>query len=230
MNSCQILARVSANWLILADENRLAARHLLKLLYGSTGSDDTDSLSKILANHESATRRLLFSKSLRNLPLSEQIATIEAFTFIAKEDSKLLPLSENLVLIFFSELLKMMSVADGEMTSESISNAVIIDKDGYSPKSESRQSGCTIDAHSSLSHASGIFMRDEYVLEVAGLGCIVVPPGLPTGVQFRVSSLILFHTVLKAHSDTFFEADPSSSIGKSDCAPLLLWWCAIQLL
>lgn len=193
---------------------RLAARHFLKLIYGGIGSVDTDSLSKLLAKHDKETKRLLFSKSLRNLPLSEQIAAIEAFTFIAKEDSKLLPLSENLVLVFFSELLKMMSVADGEMTSESISNAVIINKDGYSPKSESRQSGCTVDPHSSLSHASGIFMREEYELSVCGLGRIVLPTGLPIGVQFRVSSLILFHIVLKAHSDAFFEADPSSSIGE----------------
>jgi hypothetical protein len=148
------------------------------------------------------------------LPISEQVATIEAFTFIANQDPKLLPLSENLVLVFFSELLKMMSVADGEMTSESISNAVIINKDGYSPKSEKQRNNCMISPHSSLSHASGIFLRDKYSIKANGIGCIVVPTELPISVQFRVSSLILFHCVLKAHGDTFFDADPKSSIGK----------------
>ncbi len=167
-----------------------------------------------LARHESTTKRLLFSKSLRNLPIPEQVATIEAFTFIAQEDPKLLPLSENLVLVFFSELLKMMSVADGEMTSESISNAIIINKDGYSPKIENQQNSCMISPHSSLSHASSIFLRDEYDLTAPGIGSIAVPAELPIGVQFRVSSLILFHCVLKAHSNTFFDADPSSSVGK----------------
>ena len=142
------------------------------------------------------------------------MATIEAFTFIANQDPKLLPLSENLVLVFFSELLKMMSVADGEMTSESISNSVIINKDGYSPKLDKERNSSMINPHSSLSHASGIFLRDEYDIKVPGIGSVVIPSELPIGVQFRVSSLILFHRQLLAHRDTFFDADPSSSIGK----------------
>ena len=71
-----------------------------------------------------------------------------------------------------------------------------------------------ISPHSSLSHASGIFLREEYEFIVDGIGCIVVPTDPPMGIQFRVSSLILFHSVLRVHSDTFFDADPSSSIGK----------------
>ena len=45
----------------------------------------------------------------------------------------------------------MMAVADGEMVSESISHAVIINKDGYSPSLE--QTDGTIGKSSYLSHA-----------------------------------------------------------------------------
>jgi transformation/transcription domain-associated protein len=150
---------------------------------------------------------------LRNLPVPEQIATIETFTFISKQDPKLLPLSENLVLVFFSELLKMMSVADGEMNSESISNAVIVNKDGYNPNAAKQRNNCMIHPHSSLSHASGLFFRDEYSMYVDGIGRINVPSEIPAGIQVRVSSLILFHTVLKTHSELFFSSEPTSSIG-----------------
>lgn len=187
---------------------------MLKYLYGGFPSDDPNSIQKKLADNESTTKRLLFSKSLRNLSVPEQIATVETFSFIVKHNPTLLPVSENLVLVFFSELLKMMSVADGEMTSESMANAVIINKDGYNPNTEARRNSCMISPHSSLSHASGIFLREEYEFIVDGIGCIVVPTDPPMGIQFRVSSLILFHSVLRAHSDTFFDADPSSSIGK----------------
>lgn len=194
---------------------------MLKFLFGHYPSDDPNSLQYKLAEHESTTKRLLFSKSLRNLSIPEQVATIETFSFIVKHDPKLLPLSENLVLVFFSELLKMMSVADGEMTSESISNAIIINKDGYSPIAEKQTKNCMINPHSSLSHASGIFLRDGYDHLSRGIGSIVMPPALPVGIQFRVSSLILFHSVLSAHSDAFFDADPSTSIGKCKCNQLL---------
>ncbi len=192
----------------------MAVRSALKFIFGHFPVDDPSSLQCKLKEHESMIKKLLFSKSLRNLSVAEQVATIETFSFIAKYVPALLPLSENLVLVFFSELLKMMSVADGEMTSESISNAIIINKDGYNPNAEKQRNSCMVNTHSSLSHATGIYLRDEYNVMTPGIGCIVVPNELPIVIQFRVSSLILFHYVLRAHSDTFFDADPTSSIGK----------------
>lgn len=107
----------------------------------------------------------------------------------------------------------MMTVADGAMESESISNAVIINKDGYSPVPERTDS--TIGKSSYLSHATGIYLRDECIMDGEYLcGRVLVPAELPLGIQFRVSSLILFRSAINAHTDAFFDADTNTAIGK----------------
>ena len=53
-----------------------------------------------------------------------------------KRSPGLVALSDNQVLRFISEFWKMLSVADGEMAYDSISHSVIIDKDGFRPRSE----------------------------------------------------------------------------------------------
>ena len=89
------------------------------------------------------------------------------------------------------------------MTSESISNAVIVDKDGFSPSSE--KSDSMINRSSVISHACSIFLREEFIVEdkVSSIR-YVVPAEMAPGVQLRVSSLVLFRMVVKAHSNTFF--------------------------
>jgi len=190
---------------------RFAARSGLEFLYDGQSSDSRD-MQRIISEHGSIIKRNLFSKSLRNLQLLDQIASIETFAYIIKHAPDSVPLTDNHVLVFISESLKMMSVADGEMTSESISSSMIIDKDGYSPRTS--RNSCMISKFSVLTHATGIFLHEAFDL-VYSNGCrLRVSAELPIGVQLRVSSLNLFHEVLKKHSDSFLEAESSSSIGK----------------
>jgi len=191
---------------------RFAARHGLEQIYGDEVSEKTNFLSELLIKRTSSIKRLIFARSLRNIPLSDQVATIETFAYIVNKAPTLVPISDNIVIIFLSELLKMMTVADGEMESESISNAVIINKDGYSPVPERTDS--TIGKSSYLSHATGIYLRDECIMDGEYLcGRILVPAELPLGIQFRVSSLILFRSTINAHTNAFFNADTNTSIG-----------------
>ena len=107
----------------------------------------------------------------------------------------------------------MLSVADGEMAYESIAHSVIIDKDGYRPRTERNDS--MVNQFSSLSHASGLFLREEFVMEDPYVcGNIVVPAALPIGIQYRVSALVLFRNILQLHSNVFAEAEANSSIGE----------------
>jgi hypothetical protein len=193
---------------------RFAARYGLEFLYDKEEKDNPHTLEEIISKHGSIIKRHLFSKSLRNLQLEDQIATIETFAYIVKNAPGSAPLSDSHVLVFLSESLKMMSVADGEMTSESISSSVIINKDGFSPRVA--RNSCMVNKFSSLTHATGIFLREgfEVIFEDSGQR-VLVKPELPIGVQLRVSSLHLFHEVLKRHSDYFLEAESSSSVGKS---------------
>jgi hypothetical protein len=190
---------------------RFAARSGLEFLYDGQSSDSLD-MQKIISEHGSIIKRNLFSKSLRNLQLLDQIASIETFAYIIKHAPDSVPLTDNHVLVFISESLKMMSVADGEMTSESISNSMIIDKDGYSPRTS--RNSCMISKFSTLTHATGIFLHEAFDLVYSNGYRLQVGAELPIGVQLRVSSLNLFHEVLKKHSDSFLEAESSSSIGK----------------
>ena len=185
---------------------RYGLRHILSV-------DKKKAIETLLSKHNSVLKRLLFSRSLRNLPLQDQIAIIEALAYIIKEAPSIIPIADNLLLAFLKELLKMLSVADGEMASDSVSDGVIINKDGYSLITESNSS--MISKTSSLSHASAIFLRSEFVIEdnLVG-GRIVVPGELPPGIQLRVSSLILFSAVIKSHTNAFFDAAPTTAMGK----------------
>jgi hypothetical protein len=100
------------------------------------------------------------------------------------------------------------------MTSESISKSVIINKDGFSPRIT--RNSCMMNKFSNLSYATSIFLREgfEVVFDDSGHR-VQVKSELPIGVQLRVSSLQLFHEVLKRHSDSFLEAESSSSVGKN---------------
>lgn len=193
---------------------RFAVRHAIEHIYGGEGNAESNpSLDDLLTKSSSVIKRQLFSRSLRNLPLADQIATIETFAYVMKRSPGLVALSDNQVLRFISELLKMLSVADGEMAYDSISHSVIIDKDGFRPRSERNDS--MVNKFSSLSHASGLFLREEFVMEDPYIcGNIVVPAALPIGIQYRVSALVLFRNILQLHSNVFAEAEANSSIGE----------------
>lgn len=194
---------------------RFAVRHGLNQIYSESDNGHSIPFSTLLKNHTTTIKRLLFSRSLYNLPVPDQIAVVEAVAFIVEKSPRLIPLSDSRLPAFLKDLLKMMSVADGEMTSDSISisNGAVVNKDGYSPVSETNSS--MVNASSSLSHASGLFLRKEFILEDPLIpGRIVVPCEMPTGVQLRVSSLLLFRSVIKGYTNTFFDAAVSTSIGK----------------
>jgi len=151
---------------------------------------------------------VLFSRSLRLLPLPQQVGVVEGLGIIVKQAPKLLPLSDQHLLAFLSELLKMSSVADGEMQDPSLKEFVI-DKNGYA--------GSQAEAERKLgsypSHASALFFRRECVLEVNN-DKFVIPEELPAGIQLRVSSIVLLHSVIRGYSDPFFDAKGSTPIGK----------------
>ena len=157
----------------------------------------------------SLIRRALFSRSLRLMPLPQQVGVVAGLAFIINEVPALLPLSNQHLLAFLSELLKMSSVADGEMSDKMLTNSVV-DKNGFASSQ--------VDSHFDIypSHASALFFRQECVVSIQGRG-IVVPEEMPVGVQLRVSSLSLLHAVIRGHADAFFDAETSSPVGTYHC-------------
>lgn len=190
---------------------RYAVYNGLEYIYGRNGSGQVSTVGDILSKHLSTIKRNLFSKSLRNLHLQDQIAAIECFTYILKHSPESLPVLENHVLVFISESLKMMSVADGEMTSESISHSIIVDKDGFNPRVS--RTNYMLRYCSKISHATGICLREGFDIVFSNGFSMHVKPELPVAVQLRVSSLKLFHELLHQNSEEFLDADSTSSIG-----------------
>ena len=150
-------------------------------------------------------RRVLFSRTLRLLPLPHQVGAIEGLTTIVRLFPTLFPLTDQHVLTFLSELLKMASVADGEMVDEKLSE-MVVDKDGFIPiKNTDRPQYPT--------HSSNLFYRRECVLRIGPIR-IVVPGEESTGIQFRISTIILMHTIIGINTDAFFDADSMTPIGE----------------
>lgn len=75
-------------------------------------------------------RRTVFSRSLRLLSLPQQVSVVEGLAVIVKSIPGLIPLSDQHLLAFLSELLKMLSVADGEMVDKNF-KTTIVDKNGF---------------------------------------------------------------------------------------------------
>lgn len=164
-----------------------------------------ESLS-FVSNHVALIRRVLFSRSLRLLPLSQQVGVIDGLAMIMCELPGLLQLTDDQHLLpFLSEVLKMASVADGEMTDAALTDAVV-DKNGFA-KSELEASGLH------PSHASALFFRRTCVVEVDPGLYVVVPEEVPAGIQQRISAIVLLHSVIRGHADTFFDAEVSTPVG-----------------
>lgn len=151
-------------------------------------------------------RRALFSRSLRLMPLPQQVGVIEGLAVMIKEIPGLLPLSDQHFLAFLSELLKMSSVADGEMSDKTLESCVV-DKNGY----VGFKVGSTVNLYPS--HASTLFYRRECAISSKAFN-FVIPEELPVGVQFRVSSITLLHYVIRGYTDSFFDAESTTPIGK----------------
>lgn len=187
----------------------ISARFLLKHFITS---HPKEVYQKIFASQISMIRRVIFSRSLRLLPLAEQVGAVEALAFIVKEAQGVLPLSDQHLLAFLSELLKMSSVADGEMTDASLV-FYVVDKNGNALAGKKPNSSSSLRSEKCPSHASAIFFRRECVLETEK-NRFIIPEELPHGVQLRVSSITLLHSVILGHPNAFFDAEVSTPIGK----------------
>jgi hypothetical protein len=168
-----------------------------------------DEVSALFQNNISFVRRLLFSRALKLLPLSAQVGVVEGLACLVKSFPMSFSLTEDQHFIsFLSELLKLASVADGEMTDKALLDCVV-DKNGYA------LSNGKVDPKSPMqpSHASAVFLRRVCVIEAEGAR-LVCPEELPAGVQMRISGISLLHSVIKVYSDTFFDAEAATPVGE----------------
>lgn len=201
---------------------RFSIRHSLqKLSAQAILSSSSPVLTSLLQPHETILKRCLFSRSLRILPLPDQVGIVETLAFLISFAPDVLPLSDQHLLAFLGELLKMLSIADGAMNGDkTVDVGVAVNKNGYVYNRDSVHANADGEeaalTHSAKRHASSIFMREAMVLpgRNGNVGDIAVPSELPLGVQLRVTSLALFRAVVKNHTSAFFEADKSTPIGE----------------
>lgn len=158
-------------------------------------------------------RRVLFSRSLRLLPLLEQIGVVEALATLVNQIPDLIPLEDQHLLAFLSELLKMASVADGEMSDPNLAGSVV-DKNGFVvPYQDHHVASGDSQTNEPSFRASLLFLRRDCLLKVEG-GRLFIGEELPPGVQLRVSSIELLRAVIRGNPDTFFDAETSTPVGK----------------
>ena len=171
---------------------------------------DSDTTDQLLADHVSSLKRLLFPKLLRTLPLPNQVAAVDTIAFILHQAPKLIPITDQNLLAFLSELLKMISLADGEFSDTSFGSVVLIDKNGFAVNN----GGETISPMKTTVQPSSLFLRRAIIAEDDSFGgCIQVPAELPLGVQLRVSTLLLFRGLIRGFANEFYDAESQSKIG-----------------
>ena len=182
---------------------RFAVRHFLRVV-----SNDYKSLGQLLSDHIISLKRLLFAKLLRTLSLPDLVAVVDAVAFINEAVPNLIPIDDANMISILGELIKMVSVADGEISDKNFGSVVLIDKNGWAVDSE----GEPISDRKPLVQPSSIFQRHAIILEDDGIGArIVVPEGLSLGVHLRVSTLYLFRAIVRL--DDFIEAENQSQMG-----------------
>jgi len=189
---------------------RIAIRFALKNYVLETMSNPKDCFVSKLP----FMKRLLFTRSLRLLPLPEQIGVIEALAFVIDCIPGLISISDQQLLGFLSEFLKMGSIVDGEMTDSSIV-AQFVDKNGFatSTQGDSSASGTLLPNILPL-QASGLFFRQECIVRIGNKRVYaILPQELPHGIQLRVTALRMFRAVIRRHADDFFDAESSTPIG-----------------
>lgn len=179
-------------------------RHVLRTI-----TRDNTSIDALLSNNFFFLKRLIFPKLLRTLPLPNLCAVIDACAFLLDRAPTLIPITDQNLLAFLSELLKMISIADGEFSDPCFGSVSLIDKNGFASNVGDPASRATSDLHT-----SSVFLRNTMVLQgdLFG-GRIQIPRELPLGIQFRVSTLLLMRALIRGHSDEFYDADPQSKIG-----------------
>lgn len=150
-------------------------------------------------------KTVLFSRSLKVLPLPQQAAVLEATAFVMKSRPNLFPISDQHILAFLSEFLKFASVADGALKDDSMKD-YLVDRDGLV-----RNEG-PLDNQVDPQHYSTTFNRRKCVLRTR-LCRVVVPPDAPEGVKLRSAGVKLAHFTILRHSDEFFGAEGSSTLG-----------------
>jgi transformation/transcription domain-associated protein len=202
---------------------RIAARYMLKHYFVDqlSSKEVLDKFTK----HLTLVKRVLFSRSLRLLPLPEQIGVVEALSTIVQQIPDLFVLDDQHLLAFLSELLKMSSVADGEMADANLTGDVI-DKNGLAVTTQSRQVASStskpIDPADMTTipspPASALFLRRDCLLTTHLISQemkhrIIIPQELPLGVQLRVSTISLLRFVIRGHANPFFDAETSTPIG-----------------
>lgn len=174
---------------------------------------DKKNAKVMFQKHITIIRRVLFSRSLRLLPLMEQVGAVEALSVLVDRLPDLIPLEDQHLLSFLSELLKMASVADGEMTDPNLACSVV-DKNGFViPAQESHLSPKETQPSESAIRASSLFLRRDCVVLVGEVK-LFVGEELPPGVQLRVSSIELLRSVIRGHADAFFDAETSTPVGE----------------
>jgi hypothetical protein len=137
-------------------------------------------------------------------------AAVDACAYILDKAPKLIPIEDQNLLAFLSELLKMISIADGEFSDPSFGSVVLIDKNGFAVNN----CGESTSQNMPGTHASSIFLRKAMILEDGSFdGRILIPQELPLGIQLRVSTLLLFRALIRGFADEFYDADPQSKIG-----------------
>jgi hypothetical protein len=194
---------------LLVGSYSFAGRYILDhYVFHSQGQD----VKTRLERHMTLLRRVLFSRSLRLLPLPEQVGVIEALAVLVDQQPALLPLDDQHLLAFLSELLKMASVADGEMTDANLTGA-IVDRNGFVVSSHDPTTSDDNEMASLRFRASSLFLRRECVVQIQK-GRVVIGAELPLGVQLRMSTIALLRSVIRSHSDAFFDSDTSTPIGK----------------
>lgn len=172
---------------------------------------DSSSLDKLLADHVHSLKRLLFPKLLRIMPLPNQCAVVDSIAFILDRAPTLIPITDQNLLAFLSELLKMISIADGEFSDPNFGSVVLVDKNGFAVNNDGEP---TRSSDKTNVRASELFLRRSVLLDDDSFGGrIQVPAELPLGVQLRVSTLLLFRGLIRGFADEFYNADPQSKIG-----------------
>ena len=136
--------------------------------------------------------------------------------------TKLIPIADQNLLAFLSELLKMVSIADGEFKDEGFGSVVLIDKNGYAVNSGGESTSGQIRP---TVRASSLFLRKKIAVEDEAFnGRIQVPAELPLGIHSygtSVNTTFILGAIIRKNADEFYDADAQSKIG--NIRPQRVW-------
>ena len=125
----------------------------------------------------------------------------------------MIPLEDQHLLAFLSELLKMASVADGEMTDNNLIGSVV-DKNGFViPENRNVTTSSDVQEIDPTLRPSSLFLRRNCILTTDSQK-FLVGEELPCGIQLRVSSIQLLRSIIRGYPDSFFDAESSTPVGK----------------